>query len=298
MPSILAWHRKVNVSYSITAWEINQAYYFDAFMAQVIEGRQRIGKSSYGSKAMAQAFGEWTLENVNGVKEPRCVKSNFEEVKPWMTFLPKEYLQIIMDVVEKERGLILDDAGIWLYSLDWYDPFVKSVNKWMQVGGTRFGTLLMTTPNKRLISGKVLEALPDLKVCRISKIGYDSLYSRPRLARVYEVWDYPDGKRGGVKTMWEDKFNAMLPNDYYAWYKPKREQYVDVALRLMQSDLVKAKQKYEGMSVDEKIKVAEREGIMEDVHKVVGDPEQLAEVDEVIKILEREKLEQKVIQRI
>lgn len=285
--SKLSWETRRKVGYSITAWEINRAYYFDGFLPCVVEGVQRIGKSSYSSKAFAQAFGEWDRIEINGQLVPRCVKSNLEKVKPWMTFLPREYLDIILDVYEKERGIILDDAGLWLYALDWYKPFVKSVNKWMQVCGTRFGSVFLTTPNKTLISTKILDALPELKVIRVIKTGSDTLTSRPRIAKVYERWDYPDGKKGGVKTKWTDKFNAMMPDDYYYWYKPKREEYVEIALKLLKADIRKLDAK---LSDAEYERAAEKEGIMETVHSVVGGDDKLNEVNEVIKILEQEKL--------
>ena len=66
----------------------------------VIEGVQRIGKTTYASKAFAQAFGEWESK-----PEPHCVKSNFEAVKDWMTFLPREYLDSILELYETERGI-------------------------------------------------------------------------------------------------------------------------------------------------------------------------------------------------
>jgi hypothetical protein len=153
----------------------------------------------------------------------------------------------------------------------------------------------MTTPNKNLISSKILDALPEMKVCRVERAGTDRLFSRPRLAKVYERWDYPDGKKGGVKTRWEDKFNAILPDDYFHWYKPKREQYVDVALKLLRSEIVKIDRRLalEGKKLEEeeKEKLAEKEGIMEDVHRVVGDEKTLLEVGEVIKMLEQEQAE-------
>lgn len=273
------------MGYSISAWEINKAFYFDGFFPIVVEGVQRIGKSAYASKIFGQAFGEWDRDE-NG--DPYCAKSNLEAVKPWMTFMPKEYLDLILDVYEKERGIILDDAGLWLYALDWYKPFVKSVNKWMQVCGTRFGTVVLTTPNKNLISSKILDALPDVKVCRIVKRGKDTARNRPRLAKVYERWDYPDGKKGGVKTRWTDKYNAMLPNDYYAWYKPKREQYVDVALKLLKADILKLDRR---MSDSEFERAAEEAGIMEDVHRITGGEETLQEFDELLKNVESEKAE-------
>ena len=280
-PKQISWQARTRVSYSITAWEINKAYYFDGFCPMVVEGVQRIGKTSYSSKVFAQAYGEWERK-----PEPHCVKTDFEAVKDWMTFLPREYLDIIMDVYEKERGIILDDAGLWLYALDWYKPFVKAVNKWMQVCGTRFGSVFLTTPNKNLISSKILDALPELKVCRVVKRGADRLMNRPRLAKVYQRWDYPDGKKGGVKTRWTDRFNAILPDPFYYWYKPRREKYVDIALKLLRAEVRTLDKRISDREFEKK---AEEEGLMETVHKVVGDPESLKEVSEVIAMLEQEQ---------
>lgn len=283
MPQTQAWQYDYRVPYSLTAWGINHAYYFDGFFSMVIEGVQRVGKTSYASKAFAQAFGEWEQK-----PSPHCVKADFEAVKDWMTFMPREYLDVIMDVFEKERGVILDDAGLWLYALDWYQPFVKAVNKWMQVCGTRFGSVFLTTPNKNLISSKVLDALPEIKVCRVIKSGSDTYYKRPRLAKVYERWDFPDGKKGGVKTKWSDKFNAILPNDFYWWYKPRRDKYVDIALKMLRSEVFRLDKKLGESDIE---KLAEAEGIMEDVHKVVGDESKLREVNEVLRMLEKEQEE-------
>jgi hypothetical protein len=36
-----------------------------------------------------------------------CVKPDYESVKQWLTFLPREYLDVIMDLDEKVRGAIL-----------------------------------------------------------------------------------------------------------------------------------------------------------------------------------------------
>ena len=45
-PQKISWETHRRVSYSITAWEINRAFYFDGFFSVVVEGKQRIGKTS------------------------------------------------------------------------------------------------------------------------------------------------------------------------------------------------------------------------------------------------------------
>ena len=53
----------------------------DGFFAIVVDGVQRTGKTSYVSKGLAYANGEWVFD-----PEPRCVKPDFDSVKPWMIF--------------------------------------------------------------------------------------------------------------------------------------------------------------------------------------------------------------------
>jgi hypothetical protein len=52
----IAWEARSKISYSITAWEINRAFYFDGFLPCIVEGIPRIGKSAYSSKAFTHAF--------------------------------------------------------------------------------------------------------------------------------------------------------------------------------------------------------------------------------------------------
>jgi len=179
-------------------------------------------------------------------------------------------------VSEKHRALLWDDAGFWLFSLDWYEPFVKTVSKYIQLAGRQFGVILLTSPSKGMISNKVLEALPERYVCKIVKEGKDRDTYRPRLAKVYQRWDYPDGRKGGVRTRWKDHFNAILPDDYFAWYKPKSDRYLDEGLQLLRR---------EAKHLRKKMDKHEKEELMEDVHKVVGPPERLKEVEELIKQL-------------
>ena len=98
----------------------------DGFFAIVVDGVQRTGKTSYVSKGLAYANGEWEFEPY-----PHCVKADFDSVKQWMIFQPKEFLDKVLEVEEKQKCLIWDDAGYWLFSLDWYEPFVKAVSRWM-----------------------------------------------------------------------------------------------------------------------------------------------------------------------
>jgi len=258
-----------------TSWMINHAHYLDDFFGMIVEGRQRIGKSSYCCQCLAEAHGEWSHWEDRGVQYTQCVKPEYDSIKKWVVFPPKDFIGLVLEIPmgEKEKAVYWSDAGFWLFALDWYDPFVKTVAKYIQLSGRQFGGIFFSTPNKKLISSKVLESMPEIYVCRIHKQGVDTRTYKPRLAKIYEKWDYPDGRKGGVKTRWKDKYNAILPNDFWGWYKPESDRYMDVGKRILERE-------YDAMQ--RKLSKREKEDQMEDVHKAVGSPERIKEIEEVL----------------
>ena len=261
------------------SWEINDAFYKGSFFGMVVEGKQRIGKSSYCSQAMAQAFGEWTYDQQGHLVTAWCSKPDYEEVKKWTVFLPKDFLSTVFEIEPGERYRVLhfDDAGFWLYVLDWYEPFVKAVGRYIQLIGRKFAAFLMSTPSKKLISSKVLEAIPELYVCRIRPAGIDTYKSKPRVAKVYERWDYPDGKKGGVYLRWKDYFDAMLPDRFYNWYKPVSDRYTELGEKILRAV---------HRQMQMKLEKPEKEELMEDVYKAVGEPDKMKEIEEVLAMYE------------
>lgn len=254
------------------SWWVRHQFWLDGFFGLITEGRQRIGKTSYCSQVVAEALG---TPEIN--KDVIIARPDYAEAKGWIVFPPKEFLDRVLETYEKKPVLLWDDAGFWLFALDWYEPFVKTVAKYINLIGRQFAALLFTTPNKKLISSKVLEAIPDIYICRLTEIGKDKPKYKRRVAKAYERWDYPDGKRGGVHTRWTDYFNAILPDSFFNWYKPISDRYLEIGKRLLRKEVeVMAKKTAKKEAKEEK------EELMESVHKVVGDPKRFKEIDEVI----------------
>lgn len=284
--SVKSWKQQTKVTYLNMAAQINHAYYFDKFLGMLVTGVQRIGKSSYSCKCLAQACGEWgrVKSDITDRDVLICYESDYEAVKPWVVFLPREFLNLIFAYSEeKQRAAIWDDAGFWLFALDWYEPFVKAVSRYIQLAGTQFGSLIMTTPDQKLVSSKVLDSLPKMKLCEISEFGRETYKVRPRIARIYEKWNWADGKRGGVKKKWTDKFNAMLPDSFYDWYLPKRQAYLIDGKNILKKEVSRLDTKL-GLT-----KGKEDADYMEEVYKVVGDEGRLKEVAEVLANLESQQ---------
>ena len=50
---------KGNTGRLMLAQKINAEYMTDGFFGLVVQGRQRIGKSSYTQRCLAESYGEW-----------------------------------------------------------------------------------------------------------------------------------------------------------------------------------------------------------------------------------------------
>lgn len=254
-----------------SAWSVNQSWHFDGFIGFLVEGQQRVGKSSFCIQVGAGAFGDWKYSE----EYVECTRYDYDAVKDWIVFTPEEFLEIVMQVGigRKYRWLLWDDAGFWLFVLDWYEPFVKTVAKYIQLAGRQFASLMLTTPSQNMISTKVLQALPELYVVKVIRERKDKPKRRPRLAKVYQRWNYPDGRKGGVKSRWNDHFNAMLPDSLWNWYKPISDEYMKAALDLLEREVLR---------LQKKLSKKEEEEFMDKVYKVAGDERRLKDVQEVL----------------
>ena len=157
-----------------------------------------------------------------------------EEWKKYLVFKPEDFLNLVDGVVsrgERVPCVVWDDAGLWLYALDWNDPRVKSVVKFLNVLRTVMGGLIMTTPAIDMIVTKIphIEGMRIAKTTRVGGANKDM-----RLLQAYRNTFMPWGKRY-VKVDWQDPFNVMLSREDYGWYSPIRNHYAKEAIELMRS---------------------------------------------------------------
>lgn len=208
----------------ITAREIETAFKRDECHVFIPYGPLGIGKSSYAIKVVAEVYGS-------------PGQPNYDAVKEHLVFHPKDFVlkcQEMMDKGEKDKVLIWDDAGLWLFALDYYHPFVKAVIKYLNVARTNWGALIFTTPLPNWVIKKI-RGFPQATVLKIIKaMSDDDRASRHRIANAYRFWISPDMKRSGVKQIYADKYTAILPNAFYwEWYKPLRDSYARQAVDAM-----------------------------------------------------------------
>lgn len=228
------------------------------------------GKSAYDIKTMAEALGSHPGWEDN---EP-----DYEAVKSHLVFPPKDFVDRVLKMNKREKCITWDDMGLWLFVLDWYDPFVKAVCKYLNVARTDFALIKGNTPSPKMVA-KRIQTFPELIRVKITKLGSNIKNpSKPRRATAYQVWTTPDLRKTGVRKLFRDTYSAMMPDDFYfKWYEPLRRRYTTVAKELMQKELTKLKKR-------DKEEVVEK-GFQE----VMPEPERVKELEEVIQQLENGK---------
>jgi hypothetical protein len=94
---------------------ICNAFRYDDFLLVIIYGPLRMGKSAYAMKVLGQVYEYFYGE-----------KLSVGLLKKYMGFHPAEVIDDWMDITERIPMYIWDDAGFWLYSMDWNNPLLRS----------------------------------------------------------------------------------------------------------------------------------------------------------------------------
>ena len=194
----------------------------------LIYGEPRIGKSVYAIKSLKEVYAEWRHP---AALDPYLKWSGQDEWRNWIVYRPEQFVSLFALLLQfqvKAPMVVWDDAGLWLFALDWSDPRIKAVLKMLQVSGVATGALVFTTPAVSMILKKVLN-IEGIIVGKVVKAEKDR---DKRLVKLYKNALTPWGKRY-VKQIIEDKFNVMLEQRDYDWYAPVRMSYLEDALRLM-----------------------------------------------------------------
>jgi hypothetical protein len=205
---------------------ICNAFRYDDFLLVIIYGPLRMGKSAYAMKVLGQVYEYFYGE-----------KLSVGLLKKYMGFHPAEVIDDWMDITERIPMYIWDDAGFWLYSMDWNNPLLRAIQKYFNVIGTDMNTLVLTTPDPTWILSKLVN-MPGTLRGRVMK--RDST-RWGRKVRGYKPYRSPDLKKTGVNVKWEDTFNCKIPDEVYSYYKPLRDGYARLAKESVVSTILKKK---------------------------------------------------------
>lgn len=184
----------------------------------------------------------YTLAGSTGFRRaPICQK--------YMGWDPSENVEVWLNIFERIPCFTWDDAGYWLFSLNWTDPLLIAIQQYMNVIGTDMNSLLLTTPDPTWILSKIATMPGTVRVKIIKRDGgiYDSPSRKwSRQAIGYRPWRSPDLKSHGVNKVIEDQFSCGLPDEFYKWYKPTRKKYATAAKLAMRAELIKRAKAREG----------------------------------------------------
>jgi len=220
---------------SVTAGCMLDAFDNNEFFAAIIYGPLGYGKTTFTFKALLDAYG------IPHDRKAVLTEDQMALVKDAVVYTAKEFLdKVFRDRGQRKLCLIWDDAGVGLFNLDTWDPFVKLVTKWMNVVRTQYAAVLFTSPSPMYMVRKIRN-IPQMVHIKITKINGGPRHERQ--AQAYITWTNPDFVGHGVKKPYIEYFNVMMPDNLYKWYLPYRQSYADGLLDEAYAEYNKVRQK-------------------------------------------------------
>lgn len=199
--------------------KIEKAWWANDLVGLILYGGWNVGKSSYALQVLMDLW-----------HDPKGKR--LDEWRDYMTFKPEHFVALNSWLLlrgEKARMQIWDDAGLWLFALDWSDPKIKGAIKFLNVAKTTAAGLVLTTPSPEMIMKKAL-SIEGINIGKVTKLVEKT--DNWRRTKIYRnnvaVW----GKRT-VKQVVEDDFNKKLPDHVWEWYDPLRRSYAKEAIKLL-----------------------------------------------------------------
>ena len=167
-------------------------------------------------------------------------QNDWEKVKQFIVFHPKDFVMRCLEMSEKhkrEKAIVWDDAGLWLFAMQHNDIFVQSVIKYLNVARTNWAAMILTTPTPSWVIFKMRNFPQNVRIKIIKTHSDLQGVQRLRMAKAYKSWMAPDFRHSGVRNYYQDNFDATMPQDFYEWYRPVRDGYARQANELMQKSL-------------------------------------------------------------
>ena len=210
---------------------IKENYDNDEFQVFVIEGWNGYGKTTYANKSIAEVFS----------KDGNERNWNIGLFRQHLGFHPIRVLQNWDSMKNRDYCFHWDDAGAWLHSLDFNNPYVKQVGKYLQTARTDWGVLIFSCIDADDIIKKV-RAFSSMVKIRITKNSTSAQpYRRVATAK------HPDKDwYGNIHWIddWTEEFTSHVPDYFYEWYNPLRRKYAKMTKKLAK---MKARQEEEIM---------------------------------------------------
>lgn len=240
-------------------------YYEDECEIFLVYGMpEGIGKSAYVHHVLADIIGyqechdkerlKWMWEDKT--EDVVVWDSDWESTKRSVLYLPKDVVlrcKTMLIKGQREVGFHWDDGGTWLNAMEWQDPFVVAFMEYLSLARSNWGGVIISTPVDEWVLKKLHSSVGILRI-PIMKLGANYKNPlRPRRATCYKIIKYPNRVRHYWKTQFTDDFTAIMPDDFYRWYKPNRDKYALMATLKMDRALAKRKKRGWDVSDDEQV---------------------------------------------
>jgi hypothetical protein len=193
----------------VTAHYIREAYKNYECRDFIVYGPRGYGKTSYALQVLMELY---------KTDEPDVLSKYF-------AFTPTEFMDKMDKFNERVPGICFDDAGVWLFSLDYGRTEVKNLVKVMSIIRTMTASTIFTSLLPTLIVNK-LRTFPQTQCIKISKTTGNPYKKNVRQALGYRSWLLPDMHKWRIKKDFIDTFSIMLPDPLFEWYEKERMFHV------------------------------------------------------------------------
>ena len=204
----------------ITTETIKTSHYNNECQNFIVYGPLGYGKTSFALQVLMELY---------KTEDPDILKKYF-------FFDPAEFLAKVTRFKTQVPAVAWDDAGVWLYYMDYQSGLLKNVSKLMQLIRTRTAAVIFTTPTPSLVFGK-LRNFPQTITLKVSKTFGDQYRRDRRRVTAYRSWMMPDLQKLRVKKLYVDDYSCMLPQDLFKWYCEQRRGYIEQVEEKLQSEL-------------------------------------------------------------
>lgn len=234
-----------------------------------------IGKSAHTNLALADIQGyirerdpeklQWMKrKNAERPKDTEIWKLDYEGAKPFILYPPEEIVRVCREMLVKERReplLHWDDGGTWLNAMEYTDPFVIAFMEYLPLARSNWGAIDISTPVEEWVLKKLRTARGVVHI-EVIKTGGEQHIWKPRRATAFKIERYIGGGRKiYYPRQWIDNYPGIMDDEFYHWYKPRRDKYTLIATLRMEKALEKRKEKGYNVEFDENVLAEARQQI-------------------------------------
>lgn len=216
-----------------------ELYENNEFQVFIIEGWNGFGKSSYANNIISE------VHSKDGIHQ----NWDIGLFKKYLGFHPirvlhkwkKQQSKNNIGIQRHPDNYIFhwDDAGAWLHSLDYNNPYVKQVGKYLQTARTDWACIIFSCIDAEDLAKKIRCFSSAITI----KITKDSSYKQPyyRLATAkHSEKDWYNNVYW--KDDWTENFNCLMPDKFYSWYDPVRRTYANITKHMIRKEIDKQKE--------------------------------------------------------